>query len=191
MSIARVTAVAVCSLTLAAGAFALATHRQDMGMPQPGPQHAALLKGVGDWEGTLTYYMGTPDGIVEAATETVEAIGEFWIQAKFECDFMGMPYVGTGCVGYDTEKEKYVGTWIDNMSSYLAIMEGDVDEQTGKVVMRWTAPDMTGQMAPHRNEVEDTADVRTSTFYVGEGEESTKLMVISMKRKAAAKKPAR
>ncbi|MFG0319092.1 MAG: DUF1579 family protein, partial [Planctomycetota bacterium JB042] len=85
----------------------------------------------------------------------------------------------------------FVGTWIDNMSSYLAVMEGEKDEQTGAIVMRWMAPDgMTGLMVPHRNEVKATEDRSVSTFYVGEGE-GRKIMEIDLKRKGAKEKPAK
>jgi len=121
-----------------------------------------------------------------AAKETVEAIGSLWTQSRFECEFMGMPYVGTGCVGYDTTKKKFVGTWIDNMSTYIALMEGDMDPATGTLVMRWKAPDPSGTIVAHRSETVSKGDSYTSTFYMGEGE-GTKSMVIAMKR--TGKKP--
>lgn len=168
----------------ASPAFALlAAEPQDP--PAPSAEHAEILKGVGHWEGTLTTYMpGVPEAPV-AAHETVEAIGGFWTQSRFECDFMGMPYVGTGCVGYDSAKKKYVGTWIDNMSSHLAVMEGERDPKSGALVMRYSAPDMTGAMVPHRIVTVGGDDAYTSTFYQGEGE-GTKTMVIAMKREGQA-----
>ncbi|MFG0316694.1 MAG: DUF1579 family protein, partial [Planctomycetota bacterium JB042] len=116
MSTLRLAALAASTLVLATGAFALSAARQGMQMPMPGKEHREILRSVGEWEGTLTHYMMNPSGDSVPATETVEAIGGFWTQATFRCEFMGAPYHGTGCVGYDQEKKKFVGTWIDNMS---------------------------------------------------------------------------
>jgi hypothetical protein len=178
------------TLVLVAAVLAVAAARPApvaQEMPQPNEMHKAIVATAGEWEGTLTSWMapGVPPMTVPAQ-ESITAIGGFWIQSRFTCDFMGMPYLGTGCVGYDTTKNKFVGTWIDNMSSYLAIMEGEHDPATGKGVMRYMAPDpMSGNLVPHRIESVDTADARTSTFYMGEGA-GTKTMVIEMKRKGAA-----
>ena len=78
---------------LAAGPLAAlaALPVQEMEMPQPAEQHAQLLEAVGAWEGTITaFFPGMPSEPMEAK-ETVEAIGGFWTQSRFECDFMGMP----------------------------------------------------------------------------------------------------
>ncbi len=164
-------------------ALALGPVAQEEGMPTPTPEHGKILAGVGDWEGSLTMF-DMPGAKPEPvpAKEKVTGIGGFWVLSDFTCEFMGMPYHGSGHVGYDAEKKKYVGTWVDSMSSYFSLMEGEYDASKKALVMRWQAPDMTGQMAAHRSESTETADTRTMTFYTGEGE-GTKTMVIEMKRK--------
>ena len=177
--------IAVVSLPVALAAVRPVWIAQDA--PKPTEQHTELLKGVGEWKGTLTAFMpGAPSDPVEA-TETVEGIGPFWIQTRFECEWMSSPYVGTGCVGYDPAKQKYVGTWIDSTSTHIALMEGEMDPKTQTLVMRWNGPDPSGKMTPHRHETVHTPDSYTSTFYMGEGA-GTKTMVIEMKR--VGKKPA-
>jgi hypothetical protein len=150
-------------------------------MPQPTRQHQELLQSVGTWEGTLTSFVPGVPAEPTPARETVEALGGFWTQSTFECEFMGMPYVGSGCFGYDEAKGKYVGTWIDNMSSMLAVMEGELAADGKTLVMRWRAPDWDGQMTDHRSETVHTANSSVSTFYMGEGQ-GEKTMVIEMKR---------
>ena len=71
----------------------------------------------------------------------------------------------------------------DNMSSYLAIMEGTMDAETSTLTMRWRAPDMTGQMTQHRYDAVMSADRYFSTFYMGEGDEAVKSMVIDLNKK--------
>lgn len=148
----------------------------------PTDQHKEIVTGAGEWEGTLTMFgaNATPQPI--PVKESVEAVGPFWIQSKFTCDFMGMPYHGTGCVGYDLATKKYIGTWVDSMSSYFAWMEGTKDA-SGKLVLYWMAPDeTTGEPVQHRSESMETVDGRVTTFFQGEGA-GTKTMVIETKRK--------
>lgn len=156
-------------------------------MPTPKEQHKMLQMAVGEWEGSMKNFMpGMPEAGVPAK-QTVEAVGGFWTQSRFECTFMGMPYIGAGCTGYDETKKKYVATWFDNMSSEMALMEGDYDEKTKTLTMRWIAPDMTtGQPTPHRYECVQTGDSAISTFYMGEGA-GQKTMIIDLKRKGAKK----
>lgn len=156
--------------------------------PQATPTHAEILKGVGTWKGTLT--MKAPGMPPEPmpATETVTAVGSLWTQARFECDFMGMPYVGTGCFGYDPDAKKMRGTWVDSTSTFLSVMEGEMDEESHTVTMRWKAPTMDGSMVDHRSVTVHSDDAYTSTFYVADGEGGEmEMMVIDMKRVAKGK----
>ncbi len=184
-----VTSVLTPAVALVLGACGATRHAEVVNLDalrQPTAEHQTILGGVGTWEGTLTTYMpGMPEQPV-AAREVVEAIGGFWTQSHFTCDFGGMAYLGTGCVGYDPARKKIVGTWCDNMSSYLAHMEGAMGPSGKSMVMRYDAPDdTTGVMTPHRIETTFEKDQYTSTFYMGEGA-GKKTMVIAMKRTSAA-----
>jgi len=178
----RATAAIVAAATIT---FAAAPRIQDamQQMPQPTKQHRQIQRGAGEWVGTLTMKSpGMPTEPVEAK-ETVRKHGPFWVVTEFKCQFMGMPYMGHGCFGYDENKGEYVGTWLDSMSSHLSIMRGKHDEESGGIVMHWDAPDMTGKIVPHRSVQVQTEDAYTMTFYT-DGKES---MVIDMKRKPAEK----
>ena len=104
--------------------------------------------------------------------------GGFWVTSEFESDFMGMPFQGRSVVGYDAMKGKYVGTWIDTMSSYMAIMEGEYDQANDALVMEWDAPGMTGEMMPHRSVTKHRGNQVTMTFFT----DGKQTMVISMTR---------
>jgi Protein of unknown function (DUF1579) len=180
----RIRNLVIGTLIVAASAYAAVRFQE---MPQPTAEHREIVKAVGAWEGTLTSYMpGQPEQTMPAK-ETIEAIGGFWTQSRFETSFGGQPYVGTGCVGYDSQTKKYVGTWIDSMSEFFSLMEGEKDAKTGAIVMRYMAPDMeSGKLVPHRIETVHGTDTYTSSFFMGDGA-GTKTMVIAMKRKMAAK----
>lgn len=148
----------------------------------PTAEHAELMQGVGSWVGTLQSFMPGAPAEPMAATEEVVAVGGFWTHARFSCMFMGQPYVGTGCVGYDAATGSYVGTWIDNTSSYLAMMQGKKIPGTDDIEMRWMAPSPEGVMTAHRSVTNRTDNAYTITFYSGDGA-GEKIMVIAMQRK--------
>jgi hypothetical protein len=178
----RLTASVALLTVLAAGAWA--AFRPAQGMPQPTPEHADLLKGVGMWEGTLTMFVPGASAEPTPCQETIVGVGDFWTSSTFTCDFMGMPFVGNGVLGFDTERKLFVGTWIDSMTTRLVVMEGKMDPAKKALVMSYEAPSpMDGKMTRHRIEtVHESADAYTSTFFMGEGE-GQKHMVIAMKRK--------
>ena len=175
----NVTAILAGALVLTAAATPVLF--QEPPMPQPTEEHELIQKGVGEWEGTITMMMPGMPEMKSRATETVEAHGPFWAISTFNSEFMGMPYSGHGNHGFDPGKGKYLGTWIDNMSPTLSIMEGEYDDESKMIVMHWEGPDMTGKVVPHRSERKATGDAYTMSFYT----DGVKNMVIDMKRKGA------
>lgn len=166
---------------LGSAAFATVPFLQDMPMEAPTPQHTMLQKSVGQWEGTVTMHWPGMEGSTPA-TDTVTSFGPFWTISNFQSEIMGAPYQGQGMTGYDPKQKKFVGTWIDSMSSTLSLMEGSYDEAENKLVMEWEGPDMTGAMAKHRSETIHADDAYTYTMWVG----GQKGMTIDMKRKGKA-----
>ena len=51
-------------------------------------------------------------------------LGEYWVVSEVEGSFMGMPFSSVFTLGYDPGKEKFVGTWIDSLSSNFWHYEG-------------------------------------------------------------------
>ena len=149
-------------------------------MEAPAPEHANLQKMVGEWEGTITMTMPGMPEMKSDAKETVRSNGPFWTTSDFHSEFMGMPYHGHGCHGYSPEMGKFRSTWIDNSQSFLAIMEGEYDEEQNAVISKWDGPNMMGKMVPHRSVQKMAANGQsyTMTFFT----EDVQTMVISMKR---------
>lgn len=179
----------VSSLVLGGAATAavfspLVQDDEEMQMPQPTEQHKMLMKAAGEWEGTITFKM--PDGTEAEApcTETVTKLGELWIQSEFSMEYMGTPFEGRALMGYQTADEKLVGTWVDAWTPYLAVMEGEMDMESGTTEMKWEAPAQgSGEIVPHRSVTEWSDDSYTSTFYMGEDDAEEQTMTIEMKRK--------
>ncbi|HTF89779.1 MAG TPA: DUF1579 domain-containing protein [Planctomycetota bacterium] len=103
----------------------------EQAMPEvkPGPEHAALAKEVGTWDATVTNTMGgAPE--VSKATEVRKMVGGLWLVGDFSGEMGGKAFYGHGVNGYDQDKKKYVGTWVDTMSSSMMLTEGSYDEAT-------------------------------------------------------------
>src|SRR5262249_23031736 len=46
---------------------------------------------------------------------------------EFKGEMMGQTFQGHGVTGYDTQKKKYTGVWVDGMSTALGLLEGTYD----------------------------------------------------------------
>ncbi|MCG8649327.1 MAG: DUF1579 domain-containing protein [Pirellulales bacterium] len=113
--------------------------------PKPTEHHKLLQKDVGTWTGTMSMMMpGASEPMVMPVKEVNKMMdGGLWLTSDFESG----PFKGHGQFGYDTEKKKFVGTWIDNSSSSMAVMEGDFDKDKGHLVMTFRALDQaSGQV---------------------------------------------
>jgi hypothetical protein len=115
---------------------------------QPGPEHERLAHGAGNWECTIRAWMD-PSGepMVSEGSEKAEMIlGGRFLQSDFQGSTMGMPFKGTGLVGYDNVKKKYEGIWCDTMGTGIMYYEGEYDPQQDAVVCYGTYMDaVTGQ----------------------------------------------
>ena len=54
-------------------------------------------------------------------------VGGFWVVAENKATLFDAPFTGIMTLGFDGQKKKYVGTWIDSMHSHLLHYEGTVD----------------------------------------------------------------
>ncbi|HEY9745251.1 MAG TPA: DUF1579 domain-containing protein [Oculatellaceae cyanobacterium] len=102
--------------------------------PKPNAQHAWLQQFVGEWDSDVELMEpGSNTPIKKKGSESVRAVGGFWIISESKGDMMGTPFTGVQTLGYDTVKQKYVGTWVDSMTDYMWQYEGSVDP-TGKIL---------------------------------------------------------
>ena len=168
-------------------AAAIAPFAQEMPSPVV-DQHKTVLKGVGEWEGTLAMSFPDMPETTSECTETVTAIGELWTVSHFESTFemMGqtVPFSGSSTFGYDTEKNKFTGTWVDSVNARMTLMEGTQNEETGAIDMTYEAPHpMTQEMTPHRISTNYGEDGYKSEFFMTVDGEEAKTMTIEMKRK--------
>src|SRR5687768_2235337 len=85
----------------------------------PAEGHRALAGMVGTWDAEVTSWMspGQPPVKSKGISENRMVLGGRWVESKFTSEMMGQPFEGVGYTGYDNHKKKYMGTWMDNMST--------------------------------------------------------------------------
>jgi hypothetical protein len=132
--------------------------------PQPGPEHKQLLAAVGKWSASIEMMDQTGKPTTSKGTSTLTAgPGGFWIVDDFQSEMMGAPFVGHGATGYDQQKGKYVGTWIDSWSSSVMVLEGTYDAAKKALTMTGMAPGMDGKPVLHTLVTTDK-DANTRVF---------------------------
>ncbi|MEX2186004.1 MAG: DUF1579 domain-containing protein [Pirellulales bacterium] len=115
-------------------------------LPKPGQEHEKLKKLEGAWDAVLE-----SQGQKHKATATYKSIcGGMWMASDFQGDLGGIAYSGHGLDGYDQQKKKYVGVWVQSMSSAPMHYEGNLDDKD-VLVMTGTACDLEGKPEQFKN----------------------------------------
>lgn len=124
----------------------------------PGAQHQQLAEQfAGTWSTRQTMWM---DPSAPPMSETGKSVntpvfGGRQLRMDFTGQFMGQPFEGMGYTGYDNITGKYLGSWMDNMSTGQFLAAGDYDPATRTYTYRGEMPDpmKPGTMIPVREVV--------------------------------------
>ena len=143
--------------------------------PAPQDEHRWLEKFVGEWESESEGTMGPGQPTMKCkGTMSSRTLGGFWIVSELNGDMMGTQMTAIQTIGYDAEKKKYVGTWVDSVMNHMWKYEGSVDK-TGKILtFDAEGPDfvIAGKVRPYRDAYEfKSADhiVATSSMLGDDG----------------------
>ncbi len=139
--------------------------------PQQGAteQHEWLRKFVGEWDVVSEATVGEGQPAMKAeATMKSTMLGNLWLVNKSETKVGGMTVAGIQTIGYDPEKKKYIGTWVDSMMNHIWHYEGTVDPDGKKITLATDGPSMSGEGTDkYRDAYEFTSkDTFTSTSSV-------------------------
>lgn len=98
----------------------------------PGTEHTLLNGLVGDWNVAVKSWQS--DGSVPEETVGSSSfksiLGGRFVQQDFKGKMMGLPYDGTGMMGYNNVTKKFESTWQDSMSTASMHLEGRFDPAT-------------------------------------------------------------
>jgi hypothetical protein len=161
-------------------------------IPKPTPDHERLAKEVGSWDATVKSWMGGP-GSEPSVSQGVEVVklmpGGLWTKSEFDGKFGDSEFHGCGQTGYDTKKGKYVGTWVDTLSTEIMMMEGDYDAATRTMTMTSKGTQPSGK--PYESKMTtkfEGDDTRVFTMSMKSDEtkgEYVKMMEITYKKRAS------
>ena len=117
---------------------------------QPGEMHELLAKMAGEWDVECEF---TAEGqtMTSQATASAEMIMKGrYVQETFSGDMMGSPFTGMSITGFDNVSKKVQSTWIDDMSTGVYFMEGNVSPDGKTLTMTGVASNpMTGGGMPY------------------------------------------
>jgi hypothetical protein len=113
-------------------ALLLLAAAQDV-MPKPGKEHELLKKFEGEWDGTMKMMMEPgKDPMVSKAKESCKLIaGGLFLVTDVDGEMMGGKFIGHGVLGYDVQKKKYTGSWVDSMATGQYTLEGSAADDKG------------------------------------------------------------
>lgn len=120
----------------------------------PGEAHKVLAYKTGTWSVKVKCYMSSDAPAMESkGTSDIKwTLGEHYLEENVNGEFGGMPFQGRGILGYDNMKQKYVGTWIDNMGTGVMYSEGTYDPSTKSFHYSYSSPDfVSGQYVASRS----------------------------------------
>jgi hypothetical protein len=127
------------SLPLLSLAFALLfsgdlVAQEQPAMPKPTQEHQWLQQFSGVWTTKSESSMGPGQPPIQSEGKmTSRMLGGFWLINNMKGDYAGTPMNGIQTIGFDESKQRYVGTWIDSVTSMMWRYEGQVDS-TGKIL---------------------------------------------------------
>ncbi len=102
---------------------------------QPGPQHKLLASMAGSWELAAKFWPapGQPPLGWSGTAERKMILGGRYLEEHVTGSFGGQSFHGLRINGYDNVQDKYVGSWVDSMSTGMPHGVGTADA-TGKVI---------------------------------------------------------
>ena len=154
---------------------------------QPGEHHKRLEPFIGDWTIKVSHW--TAPGS-EPSTSEGEAHIEWIMDGRFIQEEIvgdmgemmpGVEFKGRGVTGYDNLRKEYVSTWIDSMSTGVAISYGKWDARQKAIVATGEMMDpMTGAPKKFRwiTTIAGPDRIVSESYAIGDGGEETREMQI-------------
>jgi hypothetical protein len=123
-------------------------------------EHQWLQRLVGEWTyETEAAEPGKPPEKV-SGTERVRSVGGLWIVAEGEGEMPGAGHATSIItLGYDPQKQRFVGTWLGSMMTHLWICDGELDAAGRKLALDAEGPSMSGDgTSRYRDVIELVSD---------------------------------
>ncbi|MEQ8849342.1 DUF1579 domain-containing protein [Botrimarina sp.] len=176
-------------LLVAACAAAAARAQHGPDFAEPAPEHELLQRFVGEWVVQSECVMEPGAAPVESrGTVSSQPLGERWVVNRMRMHDGPTKVTGLQTIGYDSNKSKYVGTWVDTMLDHLWVYEGDYDEASQTLTLNTTGPNLMGggETTLYRDSYRfvDGDHIESRSEAQGEGGEWVTFMTGQMRRAA-------
>ena len=160
-----------------------ATAQEPPPSPKPGPEHAMLKSMEGTWDAVMKM-AENPQAMKGVATYTMECSG-MWLASDFKMDDPNFKFQGRGLDGYDQNKKKFVGVWVDSMSTAPMTMEGTYDVATKTTTMSGEGPGQDGKPQKYKMTTKHVDDDHQNfeMFMVGADGKATSAFTIAYSRR--------
>lgn len=156
----------------------------------PGKPHENFKRLVGRWNAAIVSFdQATGKPKKSKGTSIFRVIlGGRYLQQNFRGKIEGENFRGIGTTGYDNAQKKYVGTWIDSMSTGIMHTEGKYDPKTNTMTEMGKVASPIGPMKMKMvTKYIDENKFHFTMSLVAEGGEQ-KMMEITYTRAASKKK---
>ena len=157
--------------------LAIPAYAQDT--PKPGPEYEMLKKKVGTWDTSMKFGDKESKGTVTFKME----LGGMWLVGAMESELFGQKFSGKSLDSYDSTKKKYVGIWVDSMSTAPVTMEGNYDKAKKELIMTGAGPGMDRRTTTYRSVTKmPDSDTAIMTMYIGDTTEPTFAVTYTRKK---------
>jgi hypothetical protein len=154
---------------------------------EPQREHDWLQRLVGDWTYDAVAQEPGKEPEKASGTETVRSIGGLWTMAEALGE---MPGGGLATaimtLGFDPQKQRYVGTWVGSMMASLWVYDGTLDEKSGRLTLDTEGPSFSGDgtLSQYRDVIEFRSDDhRVHTSQVNTGGKWQQFMTMEYRRR--------
>jgi hypothetical protein len=119
--------------------------------PEPQDEHRWLQRLVGEW--TYESEAMMPDGTTArmTGTETIRPFGDLWIMTDSKGETPGGDQTSTITLGYDPQKQRFVGTFVDTSMTFMWIYEGSLDGDVLTLESDGPSFEADGKMAKYKD----------------------------------------
>lgn len=125
---------------------------------QPHHEHEWLQQLVGSWSFEAEAMMGPGEPTITLrGSETVRTLGGLWVLCEGQGEMPGGDIGHTlMTLGYDPQRQRYVGTFVGSMMDFLWVYEGQVDASGRQLALDAEGPSFSvdGQMARYQDRIE-------------------------------------
>jgi hypothetical protein len=165
-----------------------ASMEQWMAMGRPGESHKKLDGMVGTWATKATFWMEPGKAPVETTGLSVNAwvLGGRFVEQKFygTCP-MGIAFEGMGFTGFDNVTGKFIGTWMDSMTTGMMNSIGEPCSSGKTITFRSEQMGPGGVMMKSRYTIEFvSADSHKMTMWqaMGDAPEAKGMEIVYTRR---------